>query len=60
MLKELIQEIANKYGCDERSVKVGPLLETSVFLEMGPSCQECKNAVKCKNDLINKLTEVFP
>lgn len=59
MLKELIQKVANQYGCENQEINVGPLFDHSIFLEMGPKCQNCTNSIQCKNDLIDKITETF-
>lgn len=59
MLQTMIQEVADKYSCSEQDITVGPLFETSVFLEMGPYCKSCTNSLQCKNDLIDKITQEF-
>jgi hypothetical protein len=59
MLNHLIQTIADKYSCEQQDIKVGPLFQQSVFIELGPNCQECTNSVRCTNDLVDKITSEF-
>lgn len=59
MLTDLIQKVTDQYSCKEQDIKIGPLFESSVFIEMGPKCGNCENSIKCKNDLIDKITETF-
>jgi hypothetical protein len=59
VLRELIQEVTNKVGCQNQTIQVGPLYEGSVFLKIGPACDYCESSLKCKNELIDKITETF-
>lgn len=59
MIKDIIQEVVNKYACDKQDILVGHITEHSVFLEMGKECKSCPNYFSCQTDLIDRLTQEF-
>jgi hypothetical protein len=59
MLKKMIDDVVSKYKCEEQGITVGPLFEQSIVLEMGESCKSCDNLIKCRNELIDKITQEF-